>query len=357
MSIALFYVSSHGYGHAVRAAQVMDALIERGFSITARTMAPAWLFPKGVNVEAADVDAGLVQRDCLAADLPASLQAFIKRRDQAPAGVERELGAVTRIKPGIIVCDIAPLGVRVARRVGLPCVVVANFLWDWILRAYVEHDPRFGELANELSDVYLTAGDILRTPLSGGFEPYPNTTLIPLIARAAPRSRAQARALLGLPDERPLALVSMGGVGHAGFIAGLPARVKRFDLLLTDDTSRHDGTTWTFNRAQAAHHDLLAACDVVIGKMGYGLCADLIATKRGLLYTARDDFIEFSVLEAQTLKFTGARKLPAPELFDGPLDGHLQGLLAAAHPAATAPINGAQVAADIMARRARGIGR
>ena len=356
MPTALFYVSSHGYGHAVRAAQVMDALIERGFSVTARTLAPPWLFPPGAALEPADVDAGLVQRDCLTTDMDASLAAFLNRRDHAPAEVERECGAIRRIKPAIIVCDIAPLGVRAARRAGLPSVVVANFLWDWILRPYAGHDPRFAEAAGELRAVYLTADEILRTPLSGGFEPYPNVTPIPLIARPAPQSRAQARALLGLPPQRPLALVSMGGVGHAQFIASLPGRVRAFDLLLTGAAGRREGRVWTFTREQASHHALLAACDVVIGKMGYGLCADLIATRRGLLYTPREDFIEFSVLEAQSRQYVNARRLPIREFLEGPLDGHLHHLMAADHPAVAAPLGGAKVAAAIIAQRAGGIG-
>jgi hypothetical protein len=36
----------------------------------------------------------------------------------------------------LVVCDIAPLGLAVARALGVPGVLVENFTWDWIYEGY-----------------------------------------------------------------------------------------------------------------------------------------------------------------------------------------------------------------------------
>ena len=60
----LDYVSGHGYGHAVRSAQVIATVIERSpeMPLWVRTMAPRWLFPGAANVESVQLDAGVLQR-------------------------------------------------------------------------------------------------------------------------------------------------------------------------------------------------------------------------------------------------------------------------------------------------------
>jgi L-arabinokinase len=43
--------------------------------------------------------------------------------------------------------------------------------------------------------------------------------------------------------------------------------------------------------------DLNASCDLVIGKLGYGLVAECLASARPILFLGRKDFAEFSLLK------------------------------------------------------------
>jgi len=36
----------------------------------------------------------------------------------------------------MVICDIAPMGIRVARAAGVPSVLIESFTWDWIYRGY-----------------------------------------------------------------------------------------------------------------------------------------------------------------------------------------------------------------------------
>ncbi len=352
MTTVLYYVTSHGYGHAVRSAQVMAALLQKpGINIVVRTVAPRWLFPLGaghdVVVEPADVDPGPAQLDSITTDINATYDRFSDQYRNIDINVKNELDAINRIKPSVIVADIAPVGVEAACRAGIPAVVVANFVWDWILGDYARSRPDFADLTRFFHGIYAKADKILRTPLSGGFEEYDNIINIPLIAKVSAKTRRQARHDLGLTDN-PVALVSFGGMGMGRFFRDVERRVTSFNIITPGNEVKQNGRVRCFGRDMARHEDLVSACDVVIGKMGYGLCSELICAGRHLLYTARSDFIEFNTLSEQTKKYISVLELTEKEFFDGCLDSHIIQLLDTPHPEDSPPLGGAQVAADII---------
>ncbi|HEB71856.1 MAG TPA: hypothetical protein ENI77_04480 [Nitrospirae bacterium] len=354
MTTILYYVSSHGYGHAVRSAQVIKELVKtRGVKVIVRTLAPGWLFgstrDSSIIIEEADVDSGLVQADSMTVDIGASLKSFKKRVDSFDSGVALETEPIRRWKPSVIVSDISPLGVEAGAAASIPTVVIANFLWDWILIDYVKTTPQFAPIAMRLRETYSKATSILKTKLSDGFEAYKNIEQIPLIARKIGKTRDEARRDLGLsggakePDF--LALVSLGGLGLDRFYRNLDKRVSNCLLMIPGPERSATGRIMRFDRRKTDHSDLLSACDAVIGKMGYGLCSELIANKRPLLYTLRNDFIEFKVLRKETAKYVGVVEVPEDDFFNGSLDVYIDALKKAVHPRLSTPVNGAVVAA------------
>jgi len=355
MITILYYVSSHGYGHAVRSAQVIKELVKtEGVRVVVRTLAPQWLFPHtpdgSIIIEKADVDSGLVQADSMTVDISLSLESFEARIDSFGRSVALETEPIRRWKPSVIVSDIAPLGVEAGFAASIPTVVVANFLWDWILMDYAKTTPQFGPVAMRLRETYSKASSILKTKLSGGFEVYSNIEEIPLIARKIRKTRNEARFNLGLSDGPKesdfMALVSMGGLGLDRFYRNLDKRVSKCLLMIPGRQSNRTGPIARFDRRKTDYLDLLAACDAVIGKMGYGLCSELIANKRPLLYTLRNDFIEFKVLKRETVKYIGVVEVPEEDFFDGSLDVYIDALKKAVHPSLSIPANGAEVAAE-----------
>lgn len=358
MSVILFYVSGHGFGHAVRAAQVAASLaFEHGVRVIIRTAAPQWLFPESENivVERADVDAGPAQIDCLTTDLEGTLLGFGAMVSRLDERVEAELDTIRKWRPSAIVCDISPLGVAAGASAGIPTLVVANFLWDWILADYEKQEPAFANVASALSSIYEKATAILKTPLSGGMEKYSNILEIPLIARRSQFSKEEAKKRLGLPLDKKFALVSLGGLGSDRFFSSINRRVTVCGLLSLGDRTMVDGRMRWYDRRVTAHEDLMAAADVVIGKMGYGLCSEIIAAKRPFLYTPRHDFVEYFVLAEETARHVAVKKVNRTEFFEANLDGCLEELFNTETPSTVLPaINGADVAARIIVEYANG---
>ena len=280
-SIACF-VTPHGFGHAARACAVIETLHakmpEIHFEIY--TQAPTWFFseslPACYSYHNYPSDVGLVQPSPFLEDLPATIRRLEKFYPPRLAEVDRLAHEIGVLGCRLVLCDIAPLGVAVARSASLPSVLVENFTWDWIYEGYLSEESRFSRFIPLLHDLFTAATYHLQTePVC---VPDPCASLVTGPACRTPRrSRSQTRALLGVPDEARCVLVSMGGI---------PLEVK--DLL---PFTRSDGTLFVIpgssdqlerrgNLILLPHHtpiyhpDLVMACDVLIGKAGYSTLAE-----------------------------------------------------------------------------------
>jgi L-arabinokinase len=349
----LFYVTGHGFGHAVRAAQVMAELVgAHGRRVTVRTSAPAWLFgATGAAVEPAVVDAGVAQKDALTTDLPATVAYWERLMTTFPEALAVEARAIDRIDPDVVVVDIAPLGVAAGVMTGRPTFVIANFLWDAILAGYAAEAPGLTDVAAKLTQVYATATALLRTPLNVGMEGYANVVDIPLIARRSSLTKNEARTALGIGGEEPVALISLGGGGLARFLDRIDRRITRCRLLTFGDEPAARGRLTILPRS-VSHVDAVMAADVVVGKLGYGLCAELIAARRGVLYTPRADFVEYDSLARGLARQVPVYEAGPEEFYAGALDEPVARLIAAGEgDAPSMPTDGARVAARLIDQR------
>lgn len=351
MKTILYYVTSHGYGHGVRAQLVATELANRfGFCVVLRTMAPPFLFSEPANgeiiIESADVDAGPVQPDSMTTDTGATLIRFTRLVDQIETAARKEQSVVDKWNPSVIVSDIAPLGVATAKRACLPSVVVANFLWDWITEEYQAKHVEFKSIARKLTEIYSGADMIIRTPLNGGMGRYGDKiTDIGLITRRSLYSQEEARQRLGLGVDEKYALVSLGGIGIDQFLKTIAHRVSKVRLLILGDRDDASGPIHIFDRKKVSHPDLVMAADLVIGKLGYGLCSEIIAARRPILYTSRDDFVEYRVLHKEIRKYVACKEAPANEFFHQRLDASVEALMNRDASEGRLDINGAEVAA------------
>ncbi len=156
------FVTPHGFGHAARACAVVEALAERlPLAVELFTTVPEWFFAASLRVpfgyHAVRTDVGLAQRDALDEDLDATvreLDAFLPW----PSALIDGLAAIVRERGcEAVLCDVAPLGIAVARAAGVRTVLVENFTWDWIYEGYGDRAPGLSPHAAELSRWFATA--------------------------------------------------------------------------------------------------------------------------------------------------------------------------------------------------------
>src|SRR5688500_11322510 len=112
MKTVLFYVSGHGYGHAVRMSEVMRALRSEHphYRILARTQAPRRMLPEDVEYSSAAIDSGVVEREAgVVMDVEATLHRLEHLFRDWDSLVASEIGFVLQNSVDLIVADIPPM--------------------------------------------------------------------------------------------------------------------------------------------------------------------------------------------------------------------------------------------------------
>ena len=138
----VFYISGHGYGHAARMIEVINAVFARRpeTRIGVRTAAPRWLFDlsvKGrINFSHLEADSGVVQVDSLTLDEADSIRRAASFHADLVTRAASETRHLRQIDAGLVVGDIPPLAFAVAASAGLPSIAIGNFTWDWVYADY-----------------------------------------------------------------------------------------------------------------------------------------------------------------------------------------------------------------------------
>ena len=365
----VFYVSGHGFGHASRTIEVINAVLARRpeTRIGVRTAAPRWLFDLTVRGKIAfstlECDTGVVQIDALTLDEADTIRrasAFhsdLVTRAASETRVLRELGA------GLIVGDIPPLAFAVGAAAGISSIAIGNFTWDWVYADY----PRVRlapSLLPTIRGAYAKASMALRLPMSAGFESFSNVRDIPFIARHGTRTREEVCKLLKLPADKPLVLMSFGTYGVPGVDTDVLAKFKKHVVVSVESqlvgrtkkeapAAERRGSFISVNEeamyyAGVRYEDVVAAASVVVTKPGYGIISECIANDSAVLYTARGHFPEYEVLVEEMPKYLRAAFISQEDLFSGKWEPHLDKLLAQPKPKKKADTSGADVAAEAL---------
>lgn len=341
----VFYISGHGFGHASRSIEIINALVDRrpDLKVIIRSSVAPWLVQRtarpGVELWAEEVDTGVVQLDSLNLDAGASIERAASFMSTFDARVEAEVCFLREQKATLTISDLPALGIAAGHAAGLPAIATGNFTWDWIYEHYQGGD----NLARRIGEVYRDTTLALRMPMSGGFETMPMVRDIPFVARRSQRDRIEVRQALGIPQDRRVVLTSFGGYGVEGMDADAIRAMPHYHVLLPGMIDEQA----MYNRGYR-YEDLVRAVDVVATKPGYGIISECLANDTALLYTSRGDFREYPVLVEAMPAFLRCVFIDHADLFAGRWQPHLDALLARPEPPTRPATNGADVAADIL---------
>jgi UDP:flavonoid glycosyltransferase YjiC (YdhE family) len=355
----VYYVSGHGYGHARRAAEVIRALRADApdVNVYVRTAAPAEMFRGLVAgpVVPSHIDAPVVERDPLSIDWPATLAGAADLLRRRRAAVGREVDALRELAPSLVVADVPFLAGDVAAGLGVPCVAVSNFTWDWVFEPHRSDHPDGAAVVRGVRSSYAQMAALLQLPFGHDTDVFPQVIPVPLVARRATMAPPEVMRRLGLDggDDRPRVLVGMrGGVaGDALERAGREAPDYLFLRLDRGDATPVVATNVRPVRLEAGldFSDLLSVTDVVLSKLGYGMIADCIAAGTRLVWPPRAGFREDEVTKVQAPRFLRMAELSAEFFRGGQWLQALDQVMALPEPPERMPVDGAAACARVIA--------
>jgi hypothetical protein len=318
------FVSPHGFGHAARTCAILDELraLEPRLEPVVFSTVPPWFFVESlqtaVDVRPWVVDVGVCQASPTHEDLPATAGAVSGFLDEVPPLASELAGELRALGCTGVLADIAPLGLRAAALARLPSVLLASFDWPWIYRGLAPAHPPLAEIAARYEAAFPRPDRVVE--LTPACARWPDGVMVEPVARR-PRESELVRARLGLDPGRPLVVVSFGGIAAQLEKLGSSLRSSSRDapqvvLLGSDEEqlARRDNLCFLPRHAPVFHPDLVAAADVLVGKLGYSTVAEAWHQGTRLLYSRRSGFPEAAVLERFVARELTSRPLPADPL-------------------------------------------
>ncbi|MDR2733437.1 MAG: hypothetical protein LBC99_02190 [Spirochaetota bacterium] len=332
------YLSSHGYGHAVRSLEVMRQLARLRSGADLRIIivsgAPRFLFEDAmsefpnISLRSAAVDFGLVQRDPRNFSLAMTARKLRSLVNHAERIIARERAFLSRCSAAALWCDIPFIPFEAAAREGIPAIGMGNFSWDWIYDYYADADPVFAEAAELARETYQRAFMYFELPHSPPPSAFPKHEKIPLVARTPRFSREEARRRLGLRDGDCAALLGFSELHLSD------AACERLDALAKRGTIRYIiPSPMRMDLENALMPETLdfaslaAASDIIVTKLGYGIVSDAVRNTVPLVYTERGDFPELPYLEALVRETVGGVFLRRVDFEAGAWEESLQAAL------------------------------
>lgn len=299
MTTLCYYVTGHGYGHAVRSSQVIAA-VPKDVRVIVRTVAPEHIFRSDAGRDfdylPAEFDCGCLQLDSVHVKRRETLDLYARIAARNRENLGAEIAFLERERVDLVASDIPSFPLLAAREAGRPGFAVTNFTWHDIYSEYVEMDSDRA-LLHGIGEEYRAATAGLITPLATPGTPalFERTVDIPIIARRGVKRPQELRERLGLSPGSPVAFLYFGIWGldlDWTALADLAPWVflSREDMPgLPQNVIPLDSLGWSYS-------DIAASVDVVVAKTGYGTVSQCIADGVPLVYIPREDFIEHAAL-------------------------------------------------------------
>jgi hypothetical protein len=296
----LYYLTAHGYGHAVRTSTICNEISEK-VRLIFRTTIPEKFFHEEVKRPfkylPGQFDCGCIQRDSVTIDKRETLQAYRAIAEKNTARLDAEVKFCREQGVDGIVSDITPFAFEVARRAGIPSVAVANFTWFDIYEPYVREYPSFVPVLEKMRRQYQMASLLLELTPSTGMSYFGNRVKISPVAKPGRNRGGELKKHLGLEEDRRIGLIYVGELGMENIRWGDLAKFRGWDFVGIYPLPGTSANYHLMDKKSFPYEDLVASAEVMVTKIGYGVVSQGLVNGTPLIYLPREDFAEFSVLE------------------------------------------------------------
>ncbi|VGO14250.1 hypothetical protein PDESU_02809 [Pontiella desulfatans] len=352
-----YYITAHGYGHGTRSCDILNALrtAAPNVPIMVKTDLPtdfmASRLPDTIDVRPGAFDLGLIQKDSIQVDLEASIDTLEKLYSREEELIAQEADFMQRENIGVVVADIPAIPLAAAQRAGIPNVATSNFGWNWIYSEFIGHDPRWKTYVEKFRQVYAQTDLLLRQPFAEPMEAFPNQIDLPLLAKPGTECRARIAEATGADPTKQWILLSFTTLDLNQEALARLSYLHKYDIFTVDPLEWPDSNIRCLSRSLAPFADILASCDVVVTKPGFGIVSECIANTKPIIYSDRKNFLEYPILVDAIERYCKQAFIPNAELYAGELERALVAIETAPAPREAMPRGGAErAAAEILKR-------
>lgn len=339
-------ISGHGFGHVAQTAPILNLLHERmpELRLTVRSVVPSGHLRSRIHAPfthlSSEGDIGMVMSSALdvrAEDSRAAYRAFHADWD---ARVANEARLLRELRADMVFSNVGYLPLAGAQLADIPNAALCSLNWFDIYRHFAGDDA----LAKQIYACYAHADAFLRATPGMKMETLPNLLPVAPIAAIGENKRDVLDRLLRLSKEEKLVLVSMGGIASRLPIERWP-RIDGVRWVVQDTWQVAHPDSIVLESLPMSFSDLLASCDALLCKPGYGSFVEAACSGIPVLYVGRPGWPESPALVEWMHQHGACREVSRGQLESGDIANELSELWTL--PQAARPIaDGAAQAAD-----------
>ncbi len=391
-------ISAHGFGHVSQTAPVVNELVRRvpGLRVTLRSAAPLPLLRQRFSCDFDHIqvalDFGMNMANAVDVEVGQSAAAYRAFHANWDQRVRLAAAEISALKPDLLLANVPYLSLAAARVAGVRSAAMCCLNWADIYSHYCHGDADSAVIHAQMLAAYDSAEVFLKVQPTMPMLDLGNAQIIGPIAQVGRSQRAQIEASLLPPPGRGRAGEGVG-TSHFRWSSAVSTPILSFPLpggrkrpgsdvesdvpaeklilvamggidfrLPMENWPRLDGVRWlvpqawhivrddiiAFEPLGLPFGDLLASCDAVFTKPGYGTFVEAACASVPVLYVSRGDWPEEPYLVQWLQQHGVCRVVGRERLQGGDLEDVLRDLWS--HPKPPVPeASGAAEAAEILA--------
>jgi hypothetical protein len=293
-----YYISGHGYGHAVRSIEVIKELLrqESALKIHIRTGAPQWLFDETKSERTLfynrHIEVGALQNNSYSVNKEKTLKAYAELLKSKIEIVKQEAEFLSEKKIDLVVSDHTPLAFDAASQKKIPAIGAANFSWDWIYGDYLAEFPEYEFVVNDIKKSYSLGEKLYRMPFYGDMSVFKSIEDVPVVGRRSLEDPAKVRLKMGLAETKTkLVLMALKAQDISDVNWDAVGNIPGYTFIILSKEINQPNV-FNFPEGELPFHDIVKASDAVISKPGYSMVAEILINQTQILYVPREDFVE-----------------------------------------------------------------
>lgn len=314
-------ITSHGFGHAVRAISVAAAAwrLDPELLPIFVTTVPRWLiesyFPGEFIHRPRAYDVGAVQSDSIDIDRLATREKMEEYRAKEAAIIASEASFIKTNRARLVLADIPHLAAPIAKAAGVPCWMMSNFGWDFIYRDWGEE---FDDLADWIGAAYSQADRLFRLPMHEPMSAFSQITEVGLTGGSPQFDPEELRDRFALnPAKEKTVLLTFGGLGLQRIPYENLHLFKDWQFITFDRQAPDLEQLLVIDDPRYRPVDFMPLCDCVLSKPGYSTFSEALRVGTPIVSLTREGFAESRYLLAGIQDYAWHQIVSQDEFFTG----------------------------------------
>ncbi len=351
MSHLVVSITDHGYGHVAQTAPILNLLHERmpDWRITVRSEVPLPYLRSRIKAPFEHLpgtgDIGMAMTSALDVHVDASRIAYRDFHADWDARVDKEARLLRELGADMVFSNVGYLPLAGAQRADIPNIALCSLNWFDIYRYYCGNDA----IAEQIHSCYADADAFLRATPGMAMQTLSNLVTVEPIASAGRNRRHELRDYLKLSADERLVLVSMGGIASRLPMECWP-HIDGVHWLVPERWQVQHADAIVLESLPMEFSDLLASCDALLCKPGYGSFVEAACCAIPVLYVSRPGWPEAPALTDWLQQHAMCREVSREQIDSGSIADELSALWAASAFAPTLANGAAQVCDWLMNR-------